>query len=220
MSLALDHKRPVSALYVNGAIFDWAPYVTSTYDPNRNYPCIRRKFAAKNIALENSMDIVQSAYARADISLQGTRHITQQLFSEPAQCFDPRASPILLFRTAGREIPTEFPQLPNTRLPLLFSPSRLSNKIQNTSTPSPIDFNSPIPKACLVFKDSGIGQEQAEEMAMLMNRTWKSKKPEALSTKITGATNNRVELVDGAGIGIERVSDALDFEKWFDTVLH
>ncbi|RDW75346.1 hypothetical protein BP6252_06488 [Coleophoma cylindrospora] len=99
-SLALTESRSskngpqIKGLLVKDGIFDWTGVATS-----------------KNPILPEVGSTVheEPAIPRGNWTTQTLHDIKTSLFSDPSQCFDPFASPILFFRGAGSSVPSYFP---------------------------------------------------------------------------------------------------------------
>lgn len=97
-SLALtecNKKKPgsISALATESALLDWSQFATDAPIPE-NYPSIC-------LLGDNERSI-------AATKLRETSVILRNLFSSPAECYDPFASPILFFRNPAQNVPEEF----------------------------------------------------------------------------------------------------------------
>ncbi|QSZ36305.1 hypothetical protein DSL72_007431 [Monilinia vaccinii-corymbosi] len=98
----------IHSLIVHNGIFDWTP-ISTTLDPS-TFPTDSSYPSSPNLSL-TSMSTTE-LYARYPWTTLTLHALKTRLFSSPSQTFDPFASPILFFRTAGINIPKRWPLPP------------------------------------------------------------------------------------------------------------
>jgi hypothetical protein len=107
-SLALTESRigrrgSIAALAVKDSIFDWSPLTV----PETDLPTVKSPKKKRGCASSTPASV-------EDVERKRLAALMPDLFKTPDSCFDPFASPILFFRTAGLDVAPSFGWTPGS----------------------------------------------------------------------------------------------------------
>ncbi|TGO62404.1 hypothetical protein BOTNAR_0114g00020 [Botryotinia narcissicola] len=126
----------IHSLIVHNGIFDWTP-ISTTPDPSIFHSISAD--SSKNLSYNrlSTLDLYESS-PWTTLTLHAVK---TRLFSSPSQTFDPFASPILFFRTAGIAVPQRWPVPPPASLPPSSFPPTETSSFQSAGSIEADDFS-------------------------------------------------------------------------------